>query len=253
MGGRRFYPIMYRRNTGRRTIVGDVNNVGKNTLNRRTSRSARSVQPIAPGKFVRLCLREPPARRRSTQSRPSALTPNTGCSGISKRLSSPIATFTSCRTGRSACRIRLTLISPIPRPCNERRANQQLARSFDRAASVASMRAALAPPAAAPSRARLAPAPLIPMLAPPLPAFITAAQGRRICAVSVGCVGVRTRFSRRAARVLQRRMRGRISPAMGKRRLGVEAAAPAPRERQPAAAVIRQGTIQALPKADRKR
>jgi CRISPR/Cas system-associated endonuclease Cas1 len=63
-----------------------------------------------------------------------------------------------------------------------------LARSFHRASSHGPMRAALAPSVAAPSRkpgSQPLVTEIIPTLAPPLPAFITAAGGRRISAPSV--------------------------------------------------------------------
>src|SRR6516165_1235678 len=60
-----------------------------------------------------------------------------------------------------------------------------LARCFDRVSRLGPVRAALAPAAVSPSRAATPPQPLIPVLAPPLPDFITATGGRRMSAPSV--------------------------------------------------------------------
>jgi hypothetical protein len=104
------------------------------------------------------------------------------------------------------------------------------------------------------------------MLAPPLPGFIAAAYGRRISAPSV----LRQRAGIReeplpatcweCGRVLTPERRTFCCDecevdyrrAMGKRRPVVDAAVSAVPERRPEPAVIRQSTVQALPKADRK-
>ena len=140
-----------------------------------------------------------------------------------------------------------------------------LAKSFECAARVAEVRAALAPTAALTSRADLRSQILIPTVARPLPDFISTASGRRLSPLSV--------LKRRASvneepvpmmcwecgRALSQDRRtfcsdncaGDYRRAMGKRRPAVEAVAPAVRERHRRATVIRQSAGETLPKSDR--
>jgi CRISPR-associated endonuclease Cas1 len=141
-----------------------------------------------------------------------------------------------------------------------------LARCFDRGSAVGLVRAALAPSAMAPSRVKQEPKPVIPMLIPPLPGFMTATGGRRLSASSVlkQRAGVREEpvpamcwECGRALTPERRTFCGddcaeEYRRAMGKRRVVVEPATPAAPERQRATTVAGQGAFKVLPKAVRK-
>jgi hypothetical protein len=141
-----------------------------------------------------------------------------------------------------------------------------LTRSFNRASDQCSIRAVLAPSAAAPSRVRPASASAIPMLAPPLPGFIAAAYGRRISVPSVlrQRAGIREEPVPAACwecgRALAPERRAfccdecevEYRRAMGKRRSVVETAAPAAGERQRESAVATQRLDETLPDTDCK-
>jgi CRISPR/Cas system-associated endonuclease Cas1 len=139
-----------------------------------------------------------------------------------------------------------------------------LARRFDRACSASSVRAALAPSAMSPSRAKPQSQPLIPALLPPLPGFIMATGGRRLSAPSVlrQRAGVREEpvpaMCWECGRALSADRRAFCTDdcaddyrrATGKRRPVVEVAAPAARE--PQREVAGQPVVEMLPRADRK-
>lgn len=141
-----------------------------------------------------------------------------------------------------------------------------LARCFDRASGGASVRAALAPAAVAPSRAEQEPTPLIPALLPPLPSFITVTGERRLLAPSV--LRRRTGVKEEPVPVMCWECGRAASPdrrtfcsddctedyrkAMGKRRPTVQTIAPAARERQRKEAVTGRPVLKTLPRADRK-
>jgi hypothetical protein len=143
---------------------------------------------------------------------------------------------------------------------------QWLAQSFDRASGLGQVRPALAPFAVSSSRTERQSQPSIPTLAPPLPAFITPAHGRRVSAMSV--------LKRRAGvsdepvpaacwecgRALTPDRRAfcgddcaaNYRRVMGRRRVVVETVAPAARELQREATLAgRQATVK-LPASDRK-
>ncbi|MGH6876905.1 MAG: CRISPR-associated endonuclease Cas1, partial [Rhizomicrobium sp.] len=143
-----------------------------------------------------------------------------------------------------------------------------LARSFERTSGAAPVHAALAPSVAPRSRAALKPQPvrqIIPRPAPPLPAFIAAAHGRRISAPSV----LKQRANVRddpvplacweCGRALSPDRRAFCSDdceqeyrrAMGKRRPVVDAASHVSRERHQEATLAGERAVKGLPTSDR--